>query len=278
MIGLVYLVWAPLGLEPVHRFLRSYEAHDAGAEHELVILVNGADVSPPEDTANVPAAVTDEALASELRGISHRVIRLERPVVDLAAYDAATRQMSHDRVCYLNSYSEILADDWLGCMSRAADAPDVGLVGATGSWESKAELVNGPPMHWAHQLLTLQVTRAQYERFPNPHIRTTAFMLDRDIALAVRMERAHDKPSAYMVESGRRSITRHVEERGLRAVVAGRDGRAYGREQWPASRTFRSGNQENLLVADNRTREWQGAPKPLQRKWSRYAWGGPSPQ
>lgn len=278
MIGLIYLVWAPLGHEPVRTFLRSYEAHEAGAEHELVILLNGAETSGSEHSEGTPAALSEKELASEMKCAAHRMIKLDRPMIDLAAYDAATRQISHDRLCYLNSYSEILADDWLGCMSRAADTPGVGLVGATGSWESKAELVGGPLMHWAHQLLTLKLARAQYERFPNPHIRTTAFMLNRDLALCARMDRAHDKPSAYMVESGRRSVTRQVEERGLRAVVVGRDGHAYDQDEWPESKTFRSGDQENLLVADNRTREWQNAPASLQRRWSGCAWGDSVPR
>lgn len=275
MIGLVYLVWAPLGQEHLDAFLRSYNAHSAGAEHELIVLLNGARRPSSLAASHGPSTLSEWELVDKLKGTAHRLIVMEAPTVDLAAYDLAAHELEHRRLCFLNSYSEILADDWLGCMSRAADMPGVGLVGATGSWESKAEMVGGPPMHWAYQVATLKLTRAQYERFPNPHIRTTAFMLDRDLALATTMSRAHDKPSAYLVESGRRSITRQVEERGLRAVVVGRDGRTYERQEWPESRTFRSGGQENLLVADNRTREWQIAPANLQRRWSRYAWGHP---
>jgi hypothetical protein len=288
-IGLVHLVWAPLGPEPLRAFLRSYRAHPAGAPHELVILLNGAreDRDAQRDRGQRdrrdarerdPAAappLTRATLAAELRGVEHRVIALERPLLDLAAYGEAARQLEHARLCFLNSYSAILADDWLGHLAHAAALPDVGLAGATGSWESRAALVHGSALHWAYQLAKLPAKRRAFPRFPNPHIRTTAFMLRRDLVLALGLERAHDKDAAYLLESGRQSITRQVQARDLRAVVVGRDGDVYDFAEWPRSRTYRGGEQANLLVADNRTSDWQHATPELRRKLSRQAWREP---
>ena len=289
-IGLVHLVWAPLGPEPLRAFLRSYRAHPAGAPHELVILLNGAreDRDAQRDRGQQdrrdarrdarerdPAAaspLTHATLAAELRGVEHRLIALEQPLLDLAAYGEAARQLEHARLCFLNSYSVILADDWLGHLARAAALPDVGLAGATGSWESRAALVHGSALHWAYQLAKLPAKRRAFPGFPNPHIRTTAFMLRRDLVLALGLERAHDKDAAYLLESGRQSITRQVQARDLRAVVVGRDGHVYDFAEWPRSRTYRGGEQANLLVADNRTSDWQHATPELRRKLSRQAW------
>jgi hypothetical protein len=45
--AVVHLVWGPLGLAPFETFLTSYERHDAGFEHDLVLLYNGvADLDP----------------------------------------------------------------------------------------------------------------------------------------------------------------------------------------------------------------------------------------
>jgi hypothetical protein len=57
-------------------------------------------------------------------------------------------------------------------------------------------------------------------------------------------------------------------------VVVGRDGRAYDIEEWPASSIYRAGGQRNLLIADNRTRDWDRASPRLRRRLSRDAWGG----
>ena len=271
MIGLVHLVWAPLGPDPLRAFLRSYHAHRAGVEHELVVVLNGAQYEPAD------RGCTREVLLAELTDTEHRLIELPRPVLDLVAYGEVTRALDHARLCFLNSYSVVLADDWLGHLARAAELPEVGLVGATGSWETQAKLVHGSAMHWAYQLAKLRAKWRDFPHFPNPHIRTTAFMLERQTVLELELDRAHDKYAAYLLESGRRSITRQIQERGLRAVVVGRDGRTCDVEEWPGSHTYRAGEQKNLLVADNRTDDWQRATPELRRRLSRHAWGETDP-
>jgi hypothetical protein len=264
MIGVVHLVWAPLGAQPLRDFLHSYGAHPPGAEHELIIL------------SNAPAGHRgDSSLETFLLDLrtQHRLIRLDRPMLDLAAYAEAARLLEHERLCFLNSYSLIQADDWLGIMSEALDRPGVGLVGASGSWESQAELARGRAMYWPLQLLSLRRARRDYPRFPNHHIRTTGFLAERDAVLQMGLEGAHDKRSAYLLESGHQSITRQVQRRGLNAVVVGRDARAFDVADWPQSRTYRAGEQSNLLVADNRTRDWSEAAPRLRRRLSRDAWG-----
>jgi hypothetical protein len=261
MIGLVHLVWGPLGPRPLREFLRSYRDHTAGAEHELVIVLNGA------------SEVDRAALLAELTDTKHRLIELEHPVLDLPAYGLAARQLQHRRLCCLNSYSTILADGWLGQLAHALNDPAVGVAGATGSWESQAEWIRGKARYWLYQLAQLRRAREDYPRFPNPHIRTTAFMLDRQLLLEMGLERAADKRATYLLESGRDSLTRRILGKELRPVVVGRDGRAYDIEEWPRSATYRAGGQENLLVADNRTRDWEHASPRLRKRLSRDAWG-----
>jgi hypothetical protein len=274
VIGLVYLAWAPLGPEPLREFLRSYHAHPAGAEHELVIVLNGAESEPTRAASGgAGARAGREALLAELRVVEHRLIVPERPLLDLPAYGLAARQLQHERLCLLNSYSTVLVEDWLGRLARALGAPGVGLAGATGSWESQAEWVRGKLRYWPYQLAGVRRARREYPRFPNPHIRTTAFMLDRLLLLELGLERAADKHATYLLESGRRSVTRQLEERKLRPVVVGRDGVAYEVEDWPQSATYRAGGQRNLLVADRRTNDWERASPRLRRRLSDDAWG-----
>jgi hypothetical protein len=144
--AVVHLVWGPLGIEPLHAFLRSYHAHDAGAPHELVVVFNGVPLYPgagpgrtrPSAQRQSPAgeAPDREALLAELKDTPHRLIELEQPVQDLAAYVLAAQQLEHGRLCFLNSYSRILAADWLAKLSDGLDQPQTGLVAATGSWAS----------------------------------------------------------------------------------------------------------------------------------------------
>jgi hypothetical protein len=263
VLALVYLAWTPLGVEPVRRFLSSYEEHATGIDHDLVIVVNGGSARHERE---------DERISQACERVRHRLVVLDEPTLDLAAYGRAALQMRHERLCFVNSYSVILADEWLKKMADALDEESVGLAGASGSWESQSEWRRGRRRYWLYQLLQLRAARRSFPRFPNPHLRTTGFMLDRALALEMGLERAVDKLTAYRLESGYHSITRQVQSRGQRVVVVGRDGRTYDVADWPGSATFRAGGQRNLLIGDNRTREWESVKQRVRQQLSRDAW------
>jgi hypothetical protein len=267
MIAVAHLVWAPLGAAPLRDFLSSYNAHSAGAEHELAIVLNGAGPEGPAD----PGARAE--LIAELDWTDHTLIELRRPVFDLAAYGEAALALDHEHLCFLNSYCMVEADGWLGHLHAALVEPDVGVAAAGGSWESQAEWIRGPARYWPYQLAGLRRARRDYPRFPNPHVRTSSFMLARETALDLGLEDVHDKHSAYLLESGLRGITRRLEEQGRRAVVVGREGERYDVAQWPLSGTYRSRGQQNLLISDNRTRDWDRASRRLRRRLTHDAFG-----
>lgn len=249
-IHVIHLVWAPLGVAPLERFLESYRRHAAGIEHRLLVIFNGFG-------RNLPAP-----FEAALAGIEFETLQLSERHLDLAAYRVAAEAAEGSRLCFLNSHSEPLAEGWLERFHRQLSAPEVGLVGATGSYEQSASSPLGRV-----------VNRRRLTRFPNPHIRTSSFMISRELMLDLEWGDVRKKAAAWQLENGPRSITRQVWQRGLEALVIGRDGEAYPQERWYESRTFRSGEQENLLVADNRTREYQEAD-PATRRWlTELAWG-----
>jgi hypothetical protein len=248
MVAVVHLVWAPLGIAALQRFLASYRSHDAGMEHRLVLLFKGFD-DPVEMQAHVEV----------LNGLEHESLHYSRPTFDLPAYAASAEVIEATHLCFLNSESVLIANGWLAALYERLREPGVGAVGATGSYESPRSL---NPLR-----------RRRWVAFPNPHLRTNAFMVSRELMRGVRVAEVRTKSRAWELESGRRGLTRQVWARGLRTLVVGRDGEGYEPERWHASATFRSGDQANLLVADNRTRQWQEADSVVRTDLSRLAWG-----
>ena len=83
-----------------------------------------------------------------------------------------------------------------------------------------------------------------------------------------------------MFEGGKDSLTSQVLRRGLKALVVGKDGRAYEPDEWHLSETLWQGEQRNLLVADNQTRDYATGSTRQRTFLSRFAWGdkaAPSP-
>jgi hypothetical protein len=255
MLGtcVIHIVWAPLGVEPLERFAASYRAHPAGTEHRLVFVLKGAQ---------------DNMIAARCRVLADELgaERLELPAagLDLDTYMAAADHLYADALCFLNSSSEILTPGWLAALQTALEQPGAGLVGATGSNESSLSSAPRP---------LRPLLRSRYPPFPNPHLRTNGFMLERDLMLTLDWPGTARKRRALELESGVHSITRQVWAHGLRALVVGRDGRSYECERWHESLTFRSGSQENLLIADNRTRQYAEADPARRAQLARFAWG-----
>ncbi len=165
MIAVVYLVWGPLGVEPVRRFLTAYRARPAGVDHELVLALNGLDLpqADPEDR---------QELAAEIEACGQRTVTLREPVLDLAAYVRVAAELDHDRICFLNSHSEPLVDDWLAKLNAGLDGTGAGIAGATGSWFSNRSWVLhslGLPSPYRGLLPGRAVARSQYSQMNAEH-------------------------------------------------------------------------------------------------------------
>lgn len=293
-VGVVHLVRRKNGPEPFERFLASYRKHPAGMPHDLILIFKG--FSNGRGTQ-----VYDRLLAD----VPHRRMYLADYGFDLRPYFKTVATLEHRYLCFLNSFSRILDDDWLAKLHRWASADGVGVVGATASYQSFstdsaerrqmlqkmdfAERLNWRVRHvFKDRQLNLVVQRAAawvlgglgvwdparyFPPFPNYHVRTNAFMASRDTLARIRIGPVFFKLSAYMFESGRDSMTGQIMRFGLRPLVVGRDGRAYEKERWPLANTFWQGRQEDLLVADNQTDAYTKADFERKTELSKFAWG-----
>ena len=91
--------------------------------------------------------------------------------------------------------------------------------------------------------------------------------------LSLEPPRIRTKMQAMRFESGKNNLTRQIQGRGLKTLVIGRDGKAYEQENWFDSQTYKSGEQSNLLVADNRTEQYAMAVAEARRAMTKTTWG-----
>jgi len=273
-VSVVHLVWKPLGVETLRRFLSSYQQNTGGLNHQLLVVFNGFDDGKGLD-----------AYLELLEGVSYQPLILSRRSQDIPAYFAAASAVSSDLVCFLNSYSVLLDKSWLMKLYAHIKRDDVGLVGATGSYQSlycsvKESMTEEPGSYSLKRLASsprrqwmLSRLKSYFDPFPNPHIRSSAFMLGRDLMLSLEPSRIRTKMQAMRFESGKSNLTRQIQLRGLKALVIGRDGKAYEQENWFDSETYKSGEQSNLLVADNRTEQYAMAVAEARRAMTKTTWG-----
>lgn len=268
--AVIHLVRAVYGVGPFRAFVRSYNEHRAGADHELVLLCKGfaGGVLYPE-WREVLGATPATALFFPDVGM------------DISSYFEIAARLGHRYLCFVNTWSRILADDWLATLHRYGTAPDVGLVGATAAWYSlytvnllsRQQQSRSDEEARQHES-ALEPMRRYFPPFPNPYIRTNGFFIERTFFASLWGGNGTTKLQALFFELGAGGMTRQTVARGRKALVVGRDGRAYEPESWPASRTFRAGNQENLLISDNRTEMYARAGGSTRAALAWTTWGG----
>jgi hypothetical protein len=293
-IGVVHLVRKANGVAPLERFLTSYRQYAAGLEHTLILVLKG---------------FSDRGLPAEYRqaldGVRHYALYLPDRGFDLEPYFAAVRRHDCTTFCFLNSFSRIGTEFWLAKLHRAAMEPGVGLVGATGSYQSfarahderRAQLRGLNPYArlrcrlehifsdraprmvaqragaWLLGAAGLWKPSRHFPPFPNYHVRTNAFMAPRNVLLRIRLRPLFFKLSAFLMESGRDGLTRQIMAMGLQPMIVDRLGRWFVKEEWHRSNTFRQSRQEDLMVEDNQTDAYAQADEVQRASLSRSAWG-----
>ena len=326
-LAVVYLARKAEGPEPPTRFLASYRMHEPGEPHELVVLFKGFEAGDPELVA----------LHRTFGEAIDRSIEIDNSGIDITAYLRAAGILEHRELCFLNTFSEIETDGWLGMLARHLRRDGVGVVGATGSYESLRSSMHllskvvwlcaaknipfdgalarsynwflksqyGPWLvptmlermrsrlsrcrsyeHFDqdYEAYWESVTRAEgpvgwakdFPNFPNPHIRSNCFMIERERLLDFGFPPIMEKMESCAFESGHRSMTMLARRNGQAALVVGKDGRGYDVDLWPESRTFRLADQANVIVADNQVRTFDRL-SPRERAvhvamtWGEYA-------
>ena len=226
-------------------FAESYRAHPAGCAHRFHVAFKG--FADPATRTAAEAAFAD---------IPFEALDTDDLRYDIGAYADVLPALREDVVCFLNTNSEIASPHWLAKLVRNLDTPGVGMVSATGSYES------------------LNFINPTFPKFPNPHLRSNAFAMRRRHAEEILGSYAiTGKLDTFQIESGADGLTQRVFALGLTCLIVGGDGRGYAPQAWPASETFRQGGQANLLVHDNQTRTYAEMDAVARRMMTARTWG-----
>jgi hypothetical protein len=290
-LALVHLVRHANGLAPFEAFMASYERFDAGREHDLVLLLKGF----PGEAAAAPYLE---------RAAGARALHVSDEGLDLGAYLTAAARLEHRYVAFANSFSEVLAGDWLGLLSAPVER-GAGAAGATGSWggglsyklyqvgfpggyadvfddrravRKTMHEISGTPdrgdvVHWIGNVVYTLRDAHGLTLFPAVHLRTNAFVIEREVLLSLRTGRLGSKRGVYRLESGRGNLTAQLTARGRPPVVVDRHGVVREGAEWPQADVFWQARQQDLLVADNQTRSYADGPAHHRDVLSRFAWG-----
>jgi len=241
----VYLARIGNPIWQTRAFLDSYFSNDPGEITPLYLLHKG-----------YPESKVDPALL-ELPEHQRNRIRLLWVSDDglslLACYKVCQLITEFDYLLFLNSHSFIESKDWALLYQNALiETKGNALIGTTGCWEGLSKLG-----------LT----------FPEPHVRTNAFLIRKTTFMAAYKTPRLTKTECLFFESGPDSFSNYCIAQGIEIFILDSSGKLFSPDKWKQSKTFRSGDQINLIISDNATRHFWYSRNSRREKMSKSSWG-----
>jgi hypothetical protein len=277
-VSVIYLCFLPYGLQCLIDFITSYKEFNAGITHDLVIVFKGS--QQPHETEPFLHILDQQNIAFQQLTYTGREL-------DISTYYWAAKQLQSEDVFFLNTRSKILASNWLYHFFNSSKANTKTIFSATGSWQShvttafilnksRDEKNNLLQTNIKKYLLLLKASTFwwyYFPLFPNPHIRTNAFFINRKLFLSLKLHSIVTKRDAHRFESGRNSFTVQLKSKGYDVALLSKGGEAYSEENWSGSKIFWSADQENLIIADNQTEVYASSDYESRKGLKTIVWG-----
>ena len=274
-IGIVYLCYVPYGIKYIEAFISSYTLNASGIEHELFILFNGY-------SNESELIIFEDFLATSI--IEYRILKSHEKF-DIGSYFFAASQINHKYLVFLNTYSRILHPNWLSHLYTTVQNSNVGVVGCTGAWGD----FGGNHIHFGSNLFkrifSWIIFRYNFYPHVKPHLRTNAFLIDREVFLSLRYYDPkpywlsflkhgpkESKLKTFCFEHGNDSMTNQILKKGLNVMIVDKNGKSYSIANWKESNTFWHGEQENLIIQDNQTLNYTGGSEAYKTTLRIKAW------
>lgn len=263
------------GLASAINFFEAYRDFPPGCPHDLIVIAKGW-----------PDIEGRKALEHLAESHAARIIDLPDDGFDWGAYMRLAPVLPQIWLCFLNTHSLPRVSGWLKLMLNCAQSPKAGAVGATASWgtmiptwpllKPRGDMtILSYPIRLAHDALIFAMNASEFPSFPNPHLRSNAFLVKRKLFnefIEIRTV-PRSKRDVHILESGKDGFTQFLIDRRLTPFVVGANGLCYKSIDWIISNTFRVPGQSNLIVADNQTIAYDNASKSLRKRLELAAWG-----
>ena len=244
-------------------FLRYYKINTAGINHTLLICFKLLNKQKILFFRNL------------LKGIKH--IEFIDPVLfndfDFGSYKRVSEKYRSHTIFFLNSHSYPLKKNWLKKLLYYYKEKT--LIGTSASYES---LLTSLKFKKIHKIISFLIRLIRYKKkfktFPNPHIRTSSFLIKgEDFISFIKNKKITNKEDAWFTESGLNGLTNYFKRKKYDIFVINSDGLKFTENNWMLSETYNYSKQSKSLISDKHTRKYLKLSNQKRLSASCTSWG-----
>lgn len=233
-------------LKSLENFKHNYVNYNAGLDHELVICFKLI----KQNTINI--------ILNKLEGLKYKsfIDPFLKNDFDFGSYKRVSEKYSLRDILFLNGHSYPVSDNWLKKLMKYKKENT--LIGTSASYES---IVNSIKLKKKYKFMSYFLKLYRYKKnfleFPNPHIRTSSFLIRGKLFLDfIKNKKINNKEDAWKIESGKDSLTNYFKKKNYDIFVINSDGRKYLENEWKLSETYNYLNQNKSIISDKHTRKY----------------------
>tara|TARA_Y100000389_G_scaffold149396_1_gene148747 strand:- start:2000 stop:2815 length:816 start_codon:yes stop_codon:yes gene_type:complete len=252
-------------IEDFKNFIKNYNSFKIGQEHSLMICCKLLDEVKKNSIINV---LKDSNIKFEL---------FYDPSLnndfDFGSYYRVAQIHSNSLIFYLNASSKPITNNWLRILTNEYE--ENSLLGTTASFESHSSNIKLKKNYKIFSFIYKRLMNLIFFKpFPNPHIRTTGFLLyAKDFIDFYNNKKCQNKHDAWKLESGRDSLTNFFLKKKFPVKLINSDGNSFKIDNWINSNTYCYLEKSKLIISDKHTRKYEVLNNSEKKLYQKNVWG-----
>ena len=233
-------------IKNIKKFIKHYKKYKAGSKHALLICFKLIDKQKVALIKKI------------LKGTNyiHYIDPYDVNDYDFGSYKRVAEIYSKNTIFFMNSYSYPLKNNWL--KKLLYHFKDKTILGTSASYES---LLTSLKLKKFYKLFSYLKKFYKYQNkfksFPNPHIRTSSFLIKgSDFLNFMKNKKILTKEDAWMAESGFNGLTNFFKNKKYNIYIVNSDGLKFTENNWKLSETYNYLKQSKSLISDKHTRKY----------------------
>ena len=249
--------------DSILKFFKNYFRYKSGVKHKLLVCFK----------------LLDKQKVISLRSLFKNINYIEfiDPSnvndYDFGSYKRIAQKYPRYKIFFLNSHSYPIVNNWLKKIVK--HYRNKSLIGCSGSYESKLSSLKIKKFYKFFGYIINYINYFfKFNSFPNPHIRTTGFLINGTDFLNFTQNRKFDnKEDAWVAESGKNSLTNFFKKKNFNIFLVNSDGVKFNVSLWDKSETYCHKKSSKSLISDNHIRKYSLLKKKEKKISQQKVWG-----